>query len=91
MRVRNTKDEKTYFYTREEFLNLFSYELMRAEQRWEEESDEGQAYLAKVLADEDGKYDDELSPFYKSLKKNFNKYGEMWPSPIGNIQIWKIL
>ena len=91
MRVRNNKYEETYYYTREEFLKLFSHELMRAEQRWEEQSDEGRAYLAKVLADEDGKYDDEISPFYKSLKKNFNDYGEMWPGPLGNTLIWEIL
>lgn len=91
MRVRDNKEEKTYYYTREEFLKLFSYELMRAEQRWEEQSDEGRAYLAKVLADEDGKYDDEISPFYKSLKKNFNAYGEMWPGPLGNTLIYEIL
>jgi len=59
---------------------------LSAEDRYNEQTAEGQAYIKGVLSCEIG--DDLESPFYDDLVGNFNKYGDTWTSPRGVEQLY---
>nr|DAH89337.1 MAG TPA: hypothetical protein [Caudoviricetes sp.] len=81
MKIIDNKKGTEFEISMSEFLQNFSEEVLSAEDRYNEQTAEGQAYIKGVLSGAIG--DDLESPFYDDLVGNFNKYGDTWTSPRG--------
>lgn len=88
-KVKFNKDGKEYSFAESDFLRRFADAIYSAEERYLQETDAGRAWAHKV-ANSDGEYDDEKSPFWADFVGNFNRYCDTWTSPRGVEPIYQI-